>query len=59
MRRMPLLEKTLVDMGIEEGRFRLEWISGGEAQVYGQVVREFTEHVKQLGPLNWKTNPRK
>jgi F420-non-reducing hydrogenase iron-sulfur subunit len=32
------------------GRLRLEWISSAEAQKFVQVVTEFTESIKNLGP---------
>ena len=51
MRRMPLLRKLLDQMGIEPGRFRLEWISASEGTRWVQVANEMTEQVKALGPL--------
>ena len=32
------------------GRLRLEWISSAEAQKFVQVVTEFTESIRKLGP---------
>ena len=54
MRRIPLLKKMLKQMGIEEGRLRLEWVSASEGEKWARVVNEFTEQVRTLGPLNWK-----
>ncbi|MHA2272052.1 MAG: hydrogenase iron-sulfur subunit [Candidatus Hodarchaeales archaeon] len=53
MRRIPLLQTTLKQMGIDPARVRLEWISGGESQKFVDVVSEFTEQIRSLGPLNW------
>jgi F420-non-reducing hydrogenase iron-sulfur subunit len=39
----------LADFGIEEERFRLEWVSAAEGPRFAQVVREFTEQVQKLG----------
>jgi F420-non-reducing hydrogenase iron-sulfur subunit len=36
-------------LGIEEGRLRREWISASEGQRFAEVVRNFTEEVRDLG----------
>ena len=54
MRRYPLLLQMLDQFGIERQRVRLEWISASEGDKFAQVVREMTEQLKALGPLNWK-----
>jgi F420-non-reducing hydrogenase iron-sulfur subunit len=40
----------LEDLGIEPERFRLEWVSASEGERFAQIIREFTEEVKELGP---------
>jgi F420-non-reducing hydrogenase iron-sulfur subunit len=45
----------LEDLGIETERFRIEWISSAEAPRFAQIVRDFTEQVKKLGPSPYKT----
>ncbi|MFP4088392.1 MAG: hydrogenase iron-sulfur subunit, partial [Desulfobacteraceae bacterium] len=35
-------------------RLRLEWISSAEGTRFAEVVREFTEEVKALGPTALK-----
>ena len=42
----PLLERV----GIDPGRLRLHWVSASEGQRFAQVVTEFTEQVRALGP---------
>jgi len=54
LRRMTLLKRLLEQMGIEPGRFRLEWVSSAEAPKWAKVARAFTEQVRALGPLNWR-----
>lgn len=54
MGRIPLLKKVLKDFGIEDERFRLEWISASEGEQLAEVVNEMTEQIRKLGPLNWK-----
>ena len=51
LRRMQLLKRMLKDMGIEEQRFRLEWISASEGERVKTVINEMTEQVRALGPL--------
>jgi F420-non-reducing hydrogenase iron-sulfur subunit len=51
LRRMQLLKRMMKDMGIEEKRFRLEWISASEGERVKTVINEMTEQVRALGPL--------
>lgn len=37
-------------LGIEEGRIRLEWISAAEGIRFAEVINEFTDQVRALGP---------
>jgi len=37
-------------LGIEEGRLRLEWISAAEGNRFAEVINEFTDQVRELGP---------
>lgn len=48
-------QKILRLLGIEEGRFRREWISASEGPRFAQVMREFTEQIQQLGPNPLRT----
>jgi F420-non-reducing hydrogenase iron-sulfur subunit len=50
-RRIPLLKKMLAQLGIEEDRLRLDWVSASEADRFAQVVNSMTEQVRRLGPL--------
>ena len=51
LRRFHLLRRVLGELGIEEERFRLEWISASEAEPLKQVVNDMVEKVRALGPL--------
>jgi F420-non-reducing hydrogenase iron-sulfur subunit len=51
LRRFQLLKRMLKDMGVEEQRVRLEWISAAEGEKVKRVVNEMTEQLKKLGPL--------
>jgi F420-non-reducing hydrogenase iron-sulfur subunit len=37
-------------LGIEEKRLRLEWFSAAEGQRFAQVIKEFVDDVKKVGP---------
>jgi F420-non-reducing hydrogenase iron-sulfur subunit len=52
LRRARLLRRMVRDLGIEEQRFRLEWISASEGDKVQSVVNEMVEQVRALGPLN-------
>jgi len=52
LRRVHLLKRVLHDLGIEEARFRLEWISASEGDKVRTVVNEMVRQVRELGPLN-------
>ena len=45
----------LQDFGIEEERFRLEWVSASEGGRFAQVITEMVEKIKELGPSPYKT----
>jgi F420-non-reducing hydrogenase iron-sulfur subunit len=53
LRRFSLLKRVVQEMGIEDGRFRLEWISASEGDRLRTVMIDMTEKVRALGPLNW------
>ena len=52
--RADAIKLMLQDFGIEEDRFRLEWVSASEGPKFAQVVTEMTEKVKALGPSQFK-----
>lgn len=51
LRRYVLLKKLVGQFGIDERRLRLDWISASEADKLKKVVTEFTDQLKELGPL--------
>ena len=56
MRRYRMLLKLLDEFGIERDRVRLEWISASEGDLFAATVKDLTERVRELGPLNWSAN---
>ncbi len=53
-RRYTLFRKLLEAFGIEQERFRLEWISASEAEKWIQVIEDMVKTLKKLGPLKPK-----
>jgi len=51
LRRFEMLKRLLQQMGIEQDRVRLEWISAAEGEKVRRVVNEMVETIKKLGPL--------
>ena len=49
-RRVALLKKVLKQLGMNEKRLRLEWISAAEGEKFARVITEFTQELKELGP---------
>jgi F420-non-reducing hydrogenase iron-sulfur subunit len=37
-------------LGLDKERLRLEWFSAAEGQRFAQVIKEFVEDVKKVGP---------
>jgi coenzyme F420-reducing hydrogenase delta subunit len=56
LRRYRLLKRILPEYGIEPERVRLEWIAASEGERFATVVNEFTEQVRNLGPLDFKAS---
>jgi len=49
-KRMAILERILGYLGINPRRMRLEWVSAAEGARFAEVVTEFTEEMRELGP---------
>ncbi|MFX0022671.1 MAG: hydrogenase iron-sulfur subunit [Candidatus Hermodarchaeota archaeon] len=45
------LKDILESVGINSDRYRLEWVSASEGKRFSQVVTEFVDQIKELGPL--------
>jgi F420-non-reducing hydrogenase iron-sulfur subunit len=51
LRRFEMLKRMLKDMGVEEDRIRLEWISAAEGAKVKTVINEMVARITELGPL--------
>ena len=54
LRRFHLLKKYIKEMGIDENRLRLEWVSASEGREFADLADEMAEQVRKLGPCNVK-----
>src|SRR5512133_2186208 len=52
--RHAVLSRALEQAGIEPARFRIAWASATEAERFAAEVRELTEEVRALGPLDYR-----
>jgi len=59
LRRVKLLKMLLKDMGLEEERLRLEWISASEGNKFREVVNDMVIKIKEIGPSPLKTEESK
>jgi F420-non-reducing hydrogenase iron-sulfur subunit len=49
-KRADAITLMLDDFGLEEERFRLEWVSASEGSRFALVMREMVDTIKELGP---------
>ncbi|KPK45533.1 MAG: hypothetical protein AMK74_03170 [Nitrospira bacterium SM23_35] len=54
-RRFAVLNKTFETLGLEPERLRLSWVSASDGPRYAEVVKEFTEEIRKLGPSPART----
>lgn len=49
-KRFPLAQKILNDVGIDERRLKLDWVSAAEGEKFQSVITDFVSQIKHLGP---------
>ena len=49
-RRIKMLKKLMACAGLEPERLRLEWVSAAEGSRFADIVKDFTNQLKRLGP---------
>jgi len=54
--RADAIKLMMQDFGIEEDRFRLEWVSASESTRFAQVVTDMVSKVRELGPSAFKVS---
>ncbi len=53
-KRIMMLREILKSMGISKKRLRLEWISASEGSKFKDVMNEFIDTIRGIGPLSIK-----
>ena len=48
------MKKLLTQLGIEDERVRLAWVSASEGDRFATIVNDMTEQVRKLGPFSGK-----
>ncbi len=51
MRRAKLLKSVFHQLGIEEARFKLDWVAASEADKFAEVTNRMVDEIRRLGPL--------
>ena len=49
-RRIALVKKLLEYVGLEHERFQMSWVSAAEGVKYTQIIKDFVQELKPLGP---------
>ena len=49
-RKMQLIMQLLEFIGVEPNRFRMSWVSAAEGAKFAQVITDFVDDLKPLGP---------
>ncbi len=53
-RKMRWTKELIAKAGMDPVRLRLEWISASEGQRFANTVKEFTDQIRELGPMKGK-----
>lgn len=51
-KRIAVIKRLLSYLGIDPRRVRLDWVSASEGDRFAQIVMEFTEEMREMGPLS-------
>lgn len=49
-RRIALVKRLLEYIGLEPQRFQMSWVSAAEGTKYTQIIKDFVQELKPLGP---------
>jgi coenzyme F420-reducing hydrogenase delta subunit len=49
-RKLTLLMDLLEFVGVEPERFKMSWVSASEGMKFSEIMNNFTEEIKALGP---------
>jgi len=49
-RRIALVKKLMEFIGLEPQRFQMSWVSAAEGTKYTQIIKDFVDELKPIGP---------
>jgi len=49
-RKIYLMKELMEFMGLEHDRFRMSWVSAAEGAKFAEVISDFVEDIKKIGP---------
>jgi F420-non-reducing hydrogenase iron-sulfur subunit len=49
-RRVALLKKVLEQLGLDERRLHLEWVSAAEGDKFAKLIQDYTDKLTEMGP---------
>jgi ferredoxin len=53
-KRIPTLKSMMAFAGLDPQRLHLDWVSASEGERFSRLVTEFTDTLRQLGPIKWR-----
>ncbi len=56
IKRVAILRELLRFTGFQEERLHLDWVSASEGTKFAELIRGFTQKIKELGPSQLKTS---
>lgn len=57
-RKLAMVKKLLEHVGLDPERFQMSWVSAAEGQKYTQIIKDFVNELKPLGPqIKLRRNP--
>lgn len=57
-RKLALVKKLMEHVGLNPERFQMSWVSAAEGQKYTQIIKDFVNELKPLGPqMKLRRNP--
>jgi coenzyme F420-reducing hydrogenase delta subunit/ferredoxin len=56
-KRLPVVQSLMSFAGLEPERLRLDYVSASEGERFSRITNEFTEKVRELGPVRWRGSP--
>jgi F420-non-reducing hydrogenase iron-sulfur subunit len=57
-RKLAMVKKLMEHVGLDPERFQMSWVSAAEGQKYTQIIKDFVNELKPLGPqMKLRRNP--